>query len=78
MRKILLASTLFIENGNRLEEVKDLFQKKNLTTLWGYDASYDLDSEASSGFLHFDGLFYMSKLSFDKPVITFDELKNNL
>jgi hypothetical protein len=78
MKKILLSSTLFIKNGTHLEEVKDFFTKNKLTNLWGYDATYDYDAEVSTGYLHFDGLFYLSKLTFDKPIITFDDLKTKI
>jgi hypothetical protein len=76
MKKIFTEKTLFIEDGKMLEEVKDYFVKNNLRSIWGFDTSYEFDATVSSGYLHFDGLFYLSKLDFDKPVITFDELKN--
>ena len=74
MKKLFNEQTLYIENGVMLEEVRDVFFKKGVTIRWGYDETYVNDDTVSSGYLHFDdGVFYLSKKSFDKPIITMEQ-----
>lgn len=71
-KKLLRKNTFFIKNGVHLEQVKVLVD----VPLWGYDDTYENDKTVSSGYLHYEnGMYFLSKNKFDKPVITFKAFK---
>ncbi len=70
IRKLLKNKTFLIIDGNHLEEIKDkLFKEYNEDPIWGYDDTYKEDNEVSSGFLHWDRGFYLSKDSLNKEIL---------
>ena len=70
-KKILKEKTIYIKNGDMLEEVKDLIQE----FLWGYDETFKDNEAVSSGYLHYgSGMFYLSKENFNKNEINLNQL----
>ena len=69
IRKLLKSHTYEIKNGEHLEQVKDyLFKKHDEEPLWGYDDTYSEDEPVSSGYLHYEQGYFLSKSTFNKPV----------
>ena len=70
-KKLFKEKTIYIKNGDMLEEVKDLIQKP----LWGYDETFKYDKVVSSGYLHYgSSMFYLSKENFNKEEMNLDQL----
>lgn len=70
MEKVLNEKALLINNGEELEKARDILIIKGHEGLLGYDSSFEKDDPVSSGYLHYDdGMFYLSKNTFDKEVI---------
>lgn len=74
IKRLLMEKTLFIADSDELEKVRDIFQLKGEPTLWAYDHSFNEDDTVSSGFLHYDGVFILSKERSEKSVLTIVDL----
>jgi len=77
MKKIFETRTLYIKDGEHLEEVRDFLFKNGESPLMGYVAEDYKDIPASQGFLFFDEDRWCisMKNTGKKEVITLDELK---
>lgn len=74
MKKLFERNTFFIVDGDTLERVKDHFERIGESSIWGYDTTYDEDDAVSSGYLHYDKGFYLSKEAFEKPTLSIYDL----
>lgn len=77
-KKILRKNTIHIKDGVMLEKVRGILFKSGESTLWGYDETYINDDVVSSGFLHYEKGFYLSKESFDKQILSEEEFNSFL
>ena len=65
LKKVFQNNTYYIKNSVDLERVRDVLP----VSLLSYDETYDNDDKVSSGYLHFDKVFYISKNNFNKSLI---------
>jgi len=74
MKNFFKNNTMYIPNGETLEEIKDRFEQQGYTVIWGYDESYKEEESVSEGYLHFENKrFFLSKDHFGKLTISLEE-----
>jgi hypothetical protein len=67
--------TAYIDGGDKLGILKDVFFKMGASTLWRYlQEDHKDDKEVNSGFLHYENGFYLSKNSQNKPQLSLKEV----
>lgn len=77
LKQFFKDKTLYIKDGDQLEEFREILIQTNLSVRMGYDDSYSAGEGVSCGYMHrVDNRFYLSKNSFLKKETTFNEVLN--